>query len=153
MTRDCLLGANAAILVVTLATSLVAPVGARAQKPKATVWDAVYTDAQAARGQKAFLQSCAGCHRADLSGGDDNEPALQGPNFTLKWDDATLAELYDFIATNMPKNKPGSVSLESCVDILSLILKVNKMPAGETELTTDVKQLDQIRFTAKPPAR
>ncbi len=121
---------------------------ANAQTPK-TVWDGVYTDAQAARGQKAFLRSCAGCHREDMSGGDDNEPALQGPNFTMKWEDASLAELYDFIATDMPKSKPGSLPLPTYVDILTFILKTNTLPAGTMELTTDVKQLESIRFTMK----
>lgn len=134
-------------LAMALAGFLV--VAGRAQQLQTTL-DGVYTEGQAVRGQKAFLKSCAGCHREDMSGGDDNEPALQGPNFTVKWKDASLAELYDFIATNMPKSNPGSVPLDSCVDILAFILKTNQMPPGSSELTTDIKSLDRIRFAPRP---
>ncbi|HEV3057333.1 MAG TPA: c-type cytochrome [Vicinamibacterales bacterium] len=120
-----------------------------AQSAKGTVWSGVYTDTQAERGRKAFSRSCAGCHHDDLSGGDDNQPALQGPNFTSKWDGATLAELYDFIASNMPKSNPGSLPLSDCVDVVSFVLKTNGVPSGQTELTTDIKALEQIVFTAK----
>lgn len=120
-----------------------------AQPKKQTVWDGVYTAAQAVRGQKAYVKSCAGCHRDDLSGGDD-EPPLRGTNFTAKWKDATVAELYDFVATNMPKSNPGSLPLDTCIDIVSFILKTNDMPEGTAELTTDIEKLVQIAVTAKP---
>jgi len=118
-------------------------------KRRATIWDGVYTTAQANRGQKAYVKSCGGCHRDDLSGGDD-EPPLRGGNFTAKWKDATVAELYDFVASNMPRNNPGSVPLETCIDIVSFILKMNDAPSGSAELTTDIEKLQQIVFTAKP---
>ena len=35
-----------------------------------TVWDGVYSAAQAARGEKAYMRACGGCHRDDASGGD-----------------------------------------------------------------------------------
>ena len=35
-----------------------------------TVWDGVYSDAQAKRGEALFGDKCAMCHGADLSGGD-----------------------------------------------------------------------------------
>ena len=118
-----------------------------------TVWDGVYSAAQAARGEKAYMRACGGCHRDDASGGDDSEPALRGPNFTHNWDGTSVAVLYDFIATNMPRTRPGSVPLEECVDIVAFLLKLNEMPAGTRELTTDIKALSAIRFTATKPAQ
>ncbi|MEQ1896870.1 MAG: c-type cytochrome [Vicinamibacterales bacterium] len=118
-----------------------------------TVWDGVYSAAQAARGEKAYMRACGGCHRDDASGGDDSEPPLRGPNFTSNWEGASVAVLYDFIATNMPRTRPGSVPLEECVDIVAFLLKLNEMPEGTRELTTDIKALAAIRFTATKPAR
>ena len=115
------------------------------------MWDGVYTAAQAERGQAAYVKSCGGCHRDDLSGGDDSEPALRGTNFTAKWEGASVAELYDFVANNMPRSSPGSLPLETCIDIISFMLKSNEMPAGQSELTTDIEKLTQIVFTAKRP--
>ena len=115
---------------------------------KRSVWDGVYTAEQAARGEKSFSRSCGGCHRDDASGGDDSEPPLRGQNFTPNWEDASIAGLYDFIATNMPRNKPGSLPLPECVDIVAFLLKLNGMPPGQTELPTDMKILSAIQFTA-----
>lgn len=118
-----------------------------------TVWDGVYSAAQAARGEQAYKRACGGCHRDDASGGDDSEPPLRGPNFTHNWEGASVAELYDFIATNMPRTRPGSLPLEECVDIVAFLLQLNEVPAGTRELTTDIKTLTGIRFTATRPAQ
>ena len=53
------------------------PVSARFSK---TVWDSVYTEEQAARGQKLFTAACSRCHGASL-GGVDAAPALAGGSF------------------------------------------------------------------------
>jgi cytochrome c len=118
-----------------------------------TVWDGVYSPAQAARGEKLYARSCGGCHRDDASGGDDSEPPLRGPNFTHTWEGGSIAELYDFIASNMPKTKPGSLPLEECIDIVAFLLKVNEIPAGTRELTTDIKTLTGIQFTARKASK
>jgi cytochrome c len=131
---------------------LLAALTLRAQTA-ATVWDGVYSAEQATRGQKLYARSCGGCHRDDASGGDDSQPPLRGPNFTHSWEGASVAELYDFVATNMPKTKPGSLPLEECIDIVAFLLKVNDVPAGTRELTTDIKTLTGIRFTATKPAK
>jgi S-disulfanyl-L-cysteine oxidoreductase SoxD len=133
-----------------LVAALMAAVSLAAATQKKSVWDGVYTAAQAERGQKAYAQSCGGCHRDDLSGGDD-EPPLRGPNFTGKWDGASVAELYDFVASNMPKTNPGSLPLDACIDIVAFVLKSNEMPSGQAELTTDIEKLAQIAFMAKRP--
>ena len=40
-----------------------------------TVWDGVFTEAQASRGEAAYGRSCAVCHKEDLLGGG-TAPAL-----------------------------------------------------------------------------
>src|SRR2546423_1377917 len=40
-----------------------------------SMWDGVYTDAQAARGQAQYRQECASCHGDRLEGGGEIAPA------------------------------------------------------------------------------
>ena len=49
------------------------------RRPRKTVADGVYTDAQANRGAAAYDGACSGCHRADLGGGSG--PALKEQRF------------------------------------------------------------------------
>src|SRR5947209_1212508 len=50
----------AALLFLASATASLAT--AQTSPARRTVWDGVYTEAQASRGTMAFAQSCAGCH-------------------------------------------------------------------------------------------
>ena len=52
-----------------------------------TVWDGVYSEAQAARGGTLYNASCSGCHRRDLSG---FEGALKGQRFMDHWREDSL---------------------------------------------------------------
>jgi mono/diheme cytochrome c family protein len=116
-----------------------------------TVWDGVYSAEQATRGQRAFGRSCGGCHGDDLSGGDDGEPALRGPEFASHWDGAPLAELLEMISVDMPRTSPGSLTPDAYLDILAFILTKNGFPPGATELASDKSRLQQILFTSVRP--
>ena len=57
---------------------------AAGQPAPRTIWQGVYTEAQAARGEKAYKLACGYCHKDNLAGGffDDGNgraPALAGP--------------------------------------------------------------------------
>src|SRR5688572_17186211 len=123
--RQGLLARTYAAALAALVVAALSWTAAAQKKP--SVWDGVYTSAQADRGQAAFVKSCGGCHRDDMSGGDDSEPPLRGAHFTDKWEGASVAEIYDFVANNMPKSKPGSLPLETCIDIVAFMLKSNEM--------------------------
>ena len=129
-----------------------APPGGRVQQPGRTVWDGIYTDAQAARGQTSYKQICGHCHRDDLTGGGSEEgaPALKGPVFTFRWKDQPLAEMFLAIGTTMPKNKPDSLTPATVIDIISFMLKANQMPAGQAELPPELEILKQVVFTELP---
>lgn len=94
----------------------------------------VYTEPQAARGDELYQQNCAACHGAQLQG----SPAapLTGPAFSGRWEDGkhTLDDLYYIIRSLMPNNAPGSLTRAQYADIVAYILKVNRYPAGESEL-------------------
>src|SRR6266850_6972874 len=54
-----------------------------AAQQQQSVWDGVYTSAQAERGAQLFKKTCGHCHRDDLAGGgsEAGAPALKGPIF------------------------------------------------------------------------
>jgi mono/diheme cytochrome c family protein len=95
-----------------------------------TVWDGVYTEAQAARGTMAFGQSCAGCHALAAEG----KAPLAGEPFWKSFAQKTVGDLLEFVSTYMPNGTPGSLSEPTYNDIVALILKSNGFPAGTTEL-------------------
>jgi hypothetical protein len=111
-----------------------------AQAPAAaqpTVWDGVFTAAQADRGKISFSNNCAECHGENLEGGEGK--ALSGDQFWKDWKESTVAELLTFVRTNMPFDddgvKKGSLPTTTYVDIVTHILRSNGFPAGMKELT------------------
>jgi mono/diheme cytochrome c family protein len=96
--------------------------------------NAVYSDAQAGRGEALYQQYCVTCHGARLEG----NPAapLTGPAFRARWEDGkhTLDDLFFIIRSLMPNNAPGSLTKAQYADVVAYILKVNGYPAGEAQL-------------------
>ena len=147
---------------LVLASLLLAGVvsAAAGQPPTRTIWDGVYTEAQAARGEKAYKLSCGYCHKDDLSGGffDDGNgraPALAGPrafdsSFEKRWAGVTVGEMVIDIGTAMPQKDPASLAPETYVDIVSFLLSKNGVPPGPAELPADLEALQAIRITPKP---
>lgn len=116
-----------------------------------SVWDSVYTDAQAERGAGQYGQHCAVCHGAALEGNGE-APPLTG-EFIPDWAGTTLADVYDKISVTMPLNAPGALRPQISADILAYILKANEFPAGAKELGATADALKDISFTARPPAK
>lgn len=135
-----------AILAIIACSALIA-LEAQTAQPSRSLWDGVYTQDQAKRGESAYAEQCARCHGADLSGGD-SVPPLAGTDFLSTWNTKTVGDLFDRIRTSMPADKPGTLSREQDADILAYMLSVNQFPAGKTELGTDTDLLKQIQFDA-----
>ncbi|HTX38139.1 MAG TPA: cytochrome c [Bryobacteraceae bacterium] len=119
----------------------------RAQE-HASTRDGVYTESQASRGQASYKTACASCHGETLEGSGAATPPLVGPDFTMNWTGQTLDDLFERIQTTMPGDHPGKLSREENAGILAYILKVNKLPAGQTDLPTSADALKQIQFEA-----
>jgi hypothetical protein len=98
------------------------------------VWQGVYTDAQAARGQSAYDTHCARCHRDDLAGYNS---ILKGSRFMQKFRESSLELLFDKTKTTMPRGAPASLSDTMYLDIVTYLLKENDFPAGTQELRLD----------------
>ena len=140
----------ATLTILALAVVGVSLTTLRAQSDTRSVWDGVFTEDQAKRGQAAYNENCSSCHGDSLTGGE-MAPALAGGDFQSNWNGLTMGDLYDRIRTTMPLNKPGKLSREVNADILAYILRVNQFPAGQTELPHQSEVLKLIRFESVKP--
>ena len=116
-----------------------APGWAQASK---TVWDGVYTAAQAERGRALFAKNCALCHGQKLEGAND-KPGLAGPYFLVHWSDKSVRALFDFIAVQMSPAS-GTLAPDATADLIAYILSANGLPAGGVELPANPSALDAI---------
>jgi len=121
-----------------LATTLVTAQDARPTGP--TVWDGVFTDAQADRATGIFSQSCERCHTLTSEG---TRP-LSGDKFWEGYTQKTVGDLLNFVKTNMPNGQGGSLPGPTYNDLVALILKSNGFPAGKTEVTPETVANVQI---------
>ena len=108
------------------------------------MWEGVYTDAQAARGQSQYATYCSNCHRDDLTGYNG---VLQGNRFMEKYREASLHMLFDKTKTTMPRGAAGTLSDQTYLDIVSYLLKMNQFPVGSEELSTEL--LPKIQVVSK----
>ena len=97
----------------------------------------VYTAPQAARGEELYMSVCVSCHPAGT---------YKAAGFRATWTGRPLSELYDQIKEKMPKNDPASLTPDECAQVLAYLLKINGLPAGETELSSDIARLKKIRI-------
>jgi S-disulfanyl-L-cysteine oxidoreductase SoxD len=120
------------------------------QRPR-TVWDGVYTDAQAARGKEVYARACTYCHLDDLSGSlEDNAPALVDSAFADRWRGQTVGDMARMVSGQMPKRSPGSLKPQEYLDVITYIFKANGIPAGSAELPLDIQKLEQLLIVDKP---
>jgi len=132
---------------------IVAIIGcAWAQDTSSSVWDGVYTQAQADRGRAAYNASCASCHGDQLTGGEI-APALVGGDFMSNWNGLTVGALFERARMGMPPGAPAKVPRDSKVDIVAYILSFNKFPPGEKELPTQTAMMNTIRIDAEKPGK
>ena len=141
----------ASMCIAAFALPVVRGVTAAAQGATNTVWEGVYTEEQARRGQESYKNTCGHCHRDDLSGGgsEAGAPALRGPIFTIRWRDQPVSELFLTIGTTMPQNAPDTLTPQTVIDIVSFLLKANEMPVGNTELPPQLEKLRNILVTER----
>ena len=118
------------------------------QTQPASVWDGIYTDAQASRGESVYRQNCASCHGEKLEGLGQT-PALTGDEFVSTWNGMSVGDLFDQMQSTMPADRPGQLSGAQNADILAYLLKFSSFPTGQTELPADSDKLKRIRFEAK----
>jgi len=124
----------------------------RAQESTRSVWDGVYTEAQAKRGEAVYRQNCAACHGVAMEGIETAGP-LTGARFTANWNGVTVGDMFDRIRVSMPHDRPGTLSRQQTADVVAYVFSFNRLPAGKIELARQTELLKQIKFDATRPAR
>jgi mono/diheme cytochrome c family protein len=120
-------------------------VGAEQNK---TVWDGVFSEAQAKRGAEAYTTNCSECHGKDLMG-DGFAPALTGAEFIGNWNELSVGDLFERIRISMPPSGPSAVTPAQKADIVAHLMNMNKWPAGEGELEPKTEALKLIKIEMK----
>lgn len=100
-----------------------------------TTKSGVYTNAQAARGESSFANSCVGCHAVET---------YTDATFRNGWNGATVWELFSYMRESMPEDAPGMLSAKEYSDIVAYFLKLNRTPTGTAELPTTEEALKKI---------
>ena len=113
-----------------------------------TVWDGVYSDAQAKRGRELYNSKCLSCHGADLSGGE-MAPALVGIGFQSNWNGQSAGDLSERIRVSMPLGAEGTLSRQQVSDIIAAIFAAGDYPAGASELPRESDVLKTIQITPR----
>ena len=124
---------------------------ARQDGTTTSVWDGVYSEAQAQRGETAYRQCVRELSWSQSSKGADMTPPLTGGTFTANWNDLNLGDLFERIRATMPLDKPGTLSRQQNADLVAFLLKANQWPAGATELSRELGALKQIRIQSSKP--
>ncbi|MDP9105539.1 MAG: PQQ-binding-like beta-propeller repeat protein [Candidatus Eremiobacteraeota bacterium] len=103
-------------------------------RPAAPAGPGHYTRAQAASGAAVYTATCQQCHGVNLQG--QSGPGLVGAAFrNYVGKSGTAATLEDFIAKQMPADKPGSLTQQQYLDVTAFLLARNGYPAGDVPLT------------------
>jgi len=97
----------------------------------------VYSAAQALRGRDLYALKCRSCHTPE---------SHTGVIFDSWWGGKLVSDLFEYVLERMPKNEPGSLSPEESADVIAYIFRMNRMPTGDDELSTDVGALRKIRI-------
>ncbi len=120
------------VLLLTSAGSVLMKAQAAGARGR-TVWDGVYTDAQAARATSTFNTVCSNCHTLSAQ---DNRP-VTGDKFWEAFTQKTVGDLLTYVKTNMPNGNGGSLPASTYNELVALILKSNGFPAGTAELVPE----------------
>ena len=121
----------------------------------ASIWDGVFTEVQATRGQTAYSGACSSCHGRRLNGAPDDPdmrstPPLARARFLRVWEGRSLATLFEYTRATMPESNPGSLTDDEFVDVIAYMLSVGGMRAGDAELRPDPSSLARIVIGQQP---
>ncbi len=123
--------------------------------PMASVWDGVFTEAQATRGQAVYSGACGTCHGSRLNGAPDDpdmrsSPPVARARFLRVWEGLSLGTLLAYTRATMPEENPNSLTGQEYVDVIAYQLSVSGIPVGEHELQTDPYGLAHVVIQPRP---
>jgi mono/diheme cytochrome c family protein len=115
-----------------------------------TIWDGVFTAAQAEAGKALYTTNCQTCHGATGRGGPGG-PGITGAYFNKRWVDSSVLDFYTFAHTQMPPGKAGTIGNEQdYVNIVAYVLDMHGADPGTSELVYNEDQLGNIFIVKKP---
>jgi len=138
----------AAVALVPLATIFLLHATLHAQPPSKSIWDGIYTEEQATRGEALYGEHCGKCHGATLQGNGEGALPLTGATFKSTWNGVAMGAMFDRVRLSMPQDKPATMTRQQVADLLAFILRANKFPAGTSELARQTDVLNAITFQA-----
>lgn len=100
-----------------------------------------FTTAQANRGQGLYLQNCAACHGENLNDGEFGGAPLNGNYFHDHWAGLSVGDLFGFLSSAMPPDRPGQLSPQTYADITAFLLSRNGYNPSGQELPSNVDTL------------
>jgi mono/diheme cytochrome c family protein len=107
-------------------------------EPAQALANGIFSQAQVERGRSSFESECMDCHELEeFTGPDAYFEEQQGES---------LWSVFEFIWAEMPEDKPAWLEPEEYADILAFILSVYGFPAGDGDLPTDQRVLEQIEL-------
>jgi mono/diheme cytochrome c family protein len=109
-----------------------------AQSDTRTTQDGVFNEAQRARGESSFKETCAACHSSSQ---------FKGDAFVKAWSGMTVFDLFDQLRTTMPNDNPGGLPPATYVDVVTYLLGLNGFPRGDKALPPDEDALKRVRIT------
>lgn len=111
-----------------------------------------YTAGQADSGARLFAKNCSACHGISPHGVQPPQkfkttPPVAGKGALPHFQGATAQDVYTYMKSNMPQEKPGSLSSTNYMDITAYLLKINGIESpGDKPLT------EQTLHTVKIPS-
>ena len=142
----CVAGALAAIGLGGVAAPVLGATAIAQQSSSA------FTLAQAEAGATEYAENCAGCHGDNLAG-KTNGPSLKGVAFMTLWGARRTRDLYQYISTAMPPGNAGSLSADTCADIVAYILAYNSAKPGNLAFKSGTDLKVSAIATGETPAQ
>jgi hypothetical protein len=107
---------------------------AAADRAEPSTLDGIYTPAQAERGLAVFENVCSECHET---------VEWQDELFLARWEGESIFRFWHYIYERMPHGStPYSLPRQSVTDVVTYILQINGVPAGDSELGTTDDDID-----------
>jgi alcohol dehydrogenase (cytochrome c) len=101
----------------------------------------IYTEEQARQGKQLYDAQCSLCHGPR----EFAEDVFKG-----RWFGQPARNLFLHILDTMPQDAPGSLKPEQAAAMVAYILELNKEPAGEKPIPTDIEALGELRLPPPP---
>lgn len=127
-----------AVLTACGAASLLALVDGADAQSGTTTRDGIFSAAQVERGRESFLWECMDCHEMEEFTGVGA--------YLEEMDGEPVWEVFEFIWSEMPEDRPAWLEPEQYADILAYILSVYGAPTGDRDMPIDREPLIAIQI-------